>query len=101
MIMLKRTDSKNSEFIALVKKLDAYLKITDGDEHDFYNQFNGIEHLNHVVVASLNNVAVGCGAFKAYNSSSVEIKRMFTSPNTRGKGIASAILKKLGFRIKL
>ena len=95
MIMLQRTDSKNSEFIALVKELDAYLKITDGDEHEFYNQFNSIEHLNHVVVASLNNVTVGCGAFKAYNSSSVEIKRMFNSPQARSKGVASAILKEL------
>jgi putative acetyltransferase len=95
MIMLQRTDSKHSEFIALVKELDAYLKITDGDEHDFYNQFNGIEQLNHVKVAYINDVAVGCGAFKAYNSTSVEIKRMFTSPSARSKGVASKILNEL------
>lgn len=95
MIMLQRTDSKHPEFIALVKELDDYLKITDGDEHDFYNQFNGIEQLNHVIVAYINDVAVGCGAFKAYDSTSVEIKRMFTSPSSRSKGVASKILNEL------
>ena len=50
MIKLTRTNSKNIDFIELIKQLDAYLKITDGDEHDFYNQFNAIESLNHVVI---------------------------------------------------
>jgi len=40
-----RTNSKNKDFINLVKELDAYLKITDEDEHDFYNQFNSIDVL--------------------------------------------------------
>ena len=42
-----RTNSKNEDFIKLVKKLDAYLKITDGDEHGFYNQFNHIDIQYH------------------------------------------------------
>ena len=40
MIKLVRTNSKNIDFINLVKDLDAFLKITDGDEHEFYNQYN-------------------------------------------------------------
>ena len=79
----------------LVNQLDASLKITDGDEHDFYNQFNSIDALKHIVVAYLENQPIGCGAFKAFNKNSVEIKRMFTSPETRGKGIATLILKEL------
>ena len=79
----------------LVKQLDASLKITDGDEHDFYNQFNSIDALKHVVVAYLENQPIGCGAFKAFNQNSVEIKRMFTLPQSRGKGIATLILKEL------
>ncbi|WP_299123960.1 GNAT family N-acetyltransferase [uncultured Winogradskyella sp.] len=95
MIKLIRTNSENKDFILLVKQLDAYLKITDGDEHNFYNQFNSIATLNHVVIAYLDNNPVGCGAFKEFNKTSVEIKRMFTSTETRGKGIATRILKKL------
>lgn len=95
MINLVRTDSNNVDFIELVKQLDAYLKITDGDEHDFYNQFNGLENLNHVIVAYDNELAVGCGAFKPYTNSKAEIKRMYTKPEMRGKGIARKILDEL------
>ena len=95
MIKIIRTDSKNNDFSGLVTKLDAYLKITDGDEHEFYNQYNSIAILEHVVVAYVNNHPVGCGAFKRFGDSSVEIKRMYTIPETRGQGIASKILNHL------
>ena len=92
---LVRTDSKHPDFVSLVKQLDAYLKITDGDEHSFYNQFNSIENLNHVVLAYSDKKPIGCGAFKIFNTDSVEIKRMFTVPNARGKGIATLLLREL------
>lgn len=92
---LVRTNSENDDFVYLVKQLDAYLKITDGEEHDFYNQYNNIDVLKHVIVAYIDNKPVGCGAFKEFNKDSVEIKRMFTNPDTRGNGIASAVLEAL------
>ena len=95
MVKLVRTNSKNTDFMLLVKQLDASLKITDGDEHDFYNQFNSIAALKHTVVAYLENQPIGCGAFKEFNQNSVEIKRMFILPQSRGKGIATLILKEL------
>ncbi|MHB0755725.1 GNAT family N-acetyltransferase [Polaribacter sp. M15] len=90
-----RTNSENQDFINLVKKLDAYLKITDGDEHDFYNQFNNIDVLKNVVLIYLNDIAVGCGAIKKMDNSAVEVKRMFVSSDKRGKGIAQIILTEL------
>lgn len=95
MITLKRTNSSNKDFVGLVEQLDAYLKITDGDEHDFYNQYNAIENLKQVVIAYIDDKPVGCGAFKDFENNSVEIKRMFTSEKHRGKGIASLILIEL------
>ena len=95
MITLVRTNSENQDFINLVKDLDAYLKITDGDEHDFYNQYNNIDVLKHTVVAYLNGKPVGCGAFKKFDKDSVEIKRMFTDTTARGKGVATKILSEL------
>lgn len=95
MIRLVRTHSDNNDFINLVRYLDAYLKITDGDDHSFYNQYNGIESLKNVVVAYINKKAVGCGAFKKYDENSLEIKRMFTITEARGKGVASQILQEL------
>jgi putative acetyltransferase len=92
---LLRTDSDNLDFIALVKKLDAELAIRDGDLHDFYHQYNGISHLNYVVVAYWENQAIGCGAIKPYNPEAMEVKRMYTLPDGRGKGVATAILAEL------
>nr|WP_262904406.1 GNAT family N-acetyltransferase [Polaribacter porphyrae] len=79
----------------MVKQLDAYLKITDGDEHDFYNQFNNIDVLNHVIVIYQNHIAVGCGAIKKFDDSAMEVKRMFVAESYRNKGIAQYILKEL------
>lgn len=94
-IKIVRTNSSHPDFAPLVNKLDNYLAVLDGSEHDFYHQFNNIDVLNHVVIAYHEGVCVGCGAFKAYDPKSVEIKRMFTDPNTRGMGVASAILTEL------
>ena len=95
MIKLVRTNSKNEDFINLVQSLNDYLKIVDGEEHSFYNQYNNIDVLNHVVIAYSNETPIGCGAFKAYNNDDVEIKRMYTNPDFRSKGFASEILKEL------
>ena len=95
MLKLVRTNSENEDFIYLVKQLDAYLKITDGDEHDFYNQFNSISALKHVVIAYLNKKPIGCGAIKQLSKKNVEVKRMFTNEEVRGKGIATQVLFEL------
>ena len=95
MITLVKTNSENTDFINLVKQLDAYLKVTDGDDHDFYNQYNNIDALKHTIVAYIDNKPVGCGSFKEFNKNSVEIKRMFTKPDARGNGIAGKILQEL------
>ena len=39
MITLRRTTATDPDFIALVRRLDAYLAVTDGDEHAFYDQY--------------------------------------------------------------
>lgn len=95
MITLTRTDSTNTDFIELVKHLDAYLAKQDGDEHAFYNQFNKIVAIKYVIVAHENGIPIGCGAIKEYADGIVEVKRMYTSPNVRGKGIATQILSEL------
>ncbi len=92
---LNRTDSSDKDFQQLVVMLDADLKIRDGEDHDFYDQFNKITHIRNAVVAYLDGVPVGCGAFKEYDSDTVEIKRMYVVPGYRGKGIAQTILREL------
>jgi len=94
-LTLTRTDSDNSDFIQLVRLLDADLATRDGNEHSFYAQFNKIDKIRHVVVAFENNLPVGCGAIKSYDLQTIEVKRMYTLPEHRGKGIAKNILKEL------
>ncbi len=90
-----RTTSENPNFQNLVKQLDAYLAVMDGDEHAFYHQYNKIDLLKNCIVIFDNDKAVACGAIKAFDEKSMEVKRMFTLPEKRGKGLASAILKEL------
>ncbi|QLE00046.1 GNAT family N-acetyltransferase [Galbibacter sp. BG1] len=95
MITLIRTDAAHTDFKKLVKHLDRYLAVMDGDAHEFYDQFNKIETLTEVVLAYLDETVVGCGAIKPYDLNTAEIKRMYVAPNCRGKGVASIILKEL------
>ena len=95
MIKLVRTNSENKDFVNLVNYLNAYLKIVDGDDHAFYNQYNNIDVLKHVVMAYKDEIPLACGTFKALDENTVEIKRMFTQINARGNGIASKVLQEL------
>ena len=95
MTRLKRTNSDDIDFINLVVLLDQDLKIRDGEDHTFYNQFNKIDKIKHVIVFYENDVAVGCGAFREKESDTVEVKRMFVNPDYRKRGIAAAVLKEL------
>ena len=95
MITVTRTTSDNPDFEKLVIELDAVLAILDGEDHAFYAQFNKSSALKNAIIAYENDVAIGIGAYKEYDSETVEIKRMYTLPEFRGKGIASKILTEL------
>lgn len=90
-----RTTSENQDFQKLVKQLDAYLAVIDGEDHGFYDQYNKIDSLKNCIVIFDNEEAVAIGAIKEFDKQSMEVKRMFTLPEKRGKGLASAILKEL------
>lgn len=90
-----RTNAQNPDFIELVKALDKDLAITDGDEHAFYDQFNKLDTIKYVVLAYNNGKVVACGAIKQYDEQTMEVKRMYTIPAARGKGVASDIIQAL------
>ena len=92
---ITRTHSANKDFQLLVTRLDAYLSGINGEEDSFYRQYNKTDHIQHVVVLYENELPVGCGAFKAFDNDSVEIKRMFVEPAYRGRGYATQILQEL------
>lgn len=95
MILLKRTDASHPDFLSLVKQLDNELQERDGKDHSFYSQFNQPQGIKHAVLAYENEQLAGCGAMKYFQQGTMEIKRMFTLPYCRNRGIASRILDAL------
>ena len=90
-----KTTSENKDFKALVKLLDAELAERDGEDHAFYNQFNKIDTIKQAIVLYEKDKPIACGALKAFNKHAMEVKRMYTLLNYRGKGIAVEVLEQL------
>jgi len=94
-LKIVRTNSDNPDFKELVKLLDAELAERDGADHPFYAQYNKIDKIKFAVVAYENGKPVSCGAIKEYSNDTMEIKRMYTLPESRGRGIAVKVLSDL------
>lgn len=92
---IQRTDSSSNDFRDLVKLLDADLAIRNGEDQAFYSQFNNIDHIKNCIVAYVDENPAACGAFKKFEDDTVEIKRMYTHPDFRKRGLATAIVKEL------
>jgi GNAT superfamily N-acetyltransferase len=94
-IHLTKTNSNDPDFRKLIQELDADLRSRNGELMDIYDQHNVIEKIDTIVIAWLNDEPVGCGCFKPFDGTSVEIKRMFVKPEARGNKISARILKEL------
>jgi putative acetyltransferase len=92
MFSVEKTTPQHPDFIRLILALDEDIAIRDGDEKDFHAQYNKTDNIKHALLVFDNKKAVGCGALRHYDSSTIEIKRMYVSPESRGKGIATQIL---------
>lgn len=94
---IRHTDGADSDFIALCAELDVYLNaLIGGEEYRAqYTPQNSFHDISHVFIAMENDVAVGCAAFKPLSGEVAEIKRVFTRPNFRGRGIAKDLLRRL------
>ncbi len=90
-----KTTSENQDFIKLIAEFDNYLWDKYPELKSNYWGNNIIEINPNVVVIYLNSKAVACGCFKKYDSNTIEIKRMFVSPEARGMGFAQRILSEL------
>lgn len=90
-----RTDWSDPSFQELVKELDTFLAVLDGHESERFRSFNRAETMTSVVVAKRDGRPVGCGALRALDSETVEIKRMYVRPTARGLGIGTRVLREL------
>lgn len=90
-----KTDSKNPDFINLIKLLDADLSVRYGELQKQYDIHNKVDFINDVVVVYKDNLPVACGAFKAFGTDSVELKRIFVVKEQRRQGLAKLIVHEL------
>lgn len=94
-IKVVKTTNENPDFIDLIKTFDAFLWNRYPELKNDYWGNNLIEFNPNVFIIYLNEKAVACGCFKKYNVSTVELKRMFVSPEARGLGLAQKVIKEL------
>lgn len=96
MIVTKRTNAENRDFQSLVVQLDKELWQRYPLTQQNFAPHNKLDLTARVLVAYQDEEPVGCGCFKPTpDHHTVEIKRMFTLPQTRGLGIAKRILQEL------
>ena len=69
-----RTDSSHKDFQTLVKSLDAALAEHNGENDDFFAQFNTIDTIKNCIVAYIDDIPAACGAFKPFSEDTIEIK---------------------------
>ena len=92
---IDQIDPYHPHFANLVRELDAYLKGVDGDDHEFYNQYNSSEDLDFAFVGYLERVPVSCAGLKSFDVNRYELKRMFTTPDKRRNGYSRLMLDHL------
>ena len=95
MLTIRRVDTTNPDFQQLAQRLTALLAGLNGEADAFYAGHNKLDTIPNGVLAYLDGLAVGCGAFRVVNATTVEIKRIFVSAEIRRQGIATALLTKL------
>ena len=90
-----RSNSDNTDFQQLIQSLDEELAARNGTLQGQYTRYNVITNLGTVVVGYNDDRPSGCGCFKVFEETTVEIKRMFVTSENRGSGIAKMILQEL------
>ena len=94
-IRIVKATSENGDFVNLIAALDKSLWERYPELKSDYWGNNILELNPNVVILYLDEKAVGCGCFKKYEKDTIEIKRMFVSPEARGMGLAQTILLEL------
>ena len=82
----------------LIEALDAHLASRYSLEQRFGPNLEPAQiapGLGTFVVARMNGRAVGCGAVRLLDPTTVEVKRMYVEPEMRGQGVAKGILSHL------
>ncbi len=94
-LTIKRTTGRDPDFELLIRQLDNELWNEMNEVQATYDQFNKVPDIDTVILVYKDGNLIACGCFKKYRNDTVEIKRMFTVKEERGKGIAAIVLGEL------
>ncbi len=103
-IHIRRTTLASPDAVRLIAALNAELTTIypePGATHFSLNEVQVAPGSGAFLIASLDGVAVGCGAVRKYDDTTAEIKRMYVAPSARGQGLGRAILEALEREAKL
>ncbi|MFL0249645.1 GNAT family N-acetyltransferase [Clostridium neuense] len=90
-----RTDSKNSDFLKLIKLLDDDLNGRYGELQKQFDKHNKVDCINDVIVIYKDKLPAACGGFKEYASDTIELKRIFVAKDSRRQGLSKLVIKEL------
>ena len=92
---IRFVSAESADFRSLAAQLDAYYFTLVGDIQLKYAEPNRPENMNALVVAYEGEIPIACGAWKAIDPETAEIKRIFVDPAYRRKGAASRVIRSL------
>lgn len=102
-----RCDGTNADFIENCRLLDEDLDRRVGKviQRDKYHQYNQLDKIHEALMVYHEGRPAGGGAIRAYDETTMELKRVFVRPEYQGKGVGSALVsgliewaKELGYK---
>jgi len=95
MITFKRTIFSDPDFRNFIVALDIEYVARYPFMAGITNPFNIMDERARVMLAYDNEMPVACGAFRPVDGQTIEIKRMYTLPQSRNQGIGKRVLLEL------
>jgi len=95
MITFVRTNYLNQDLSPLIEALDQEFVIRYPFIENMRIPFNVLNETAHVILVFDHSTPVACGAFRPVDETTVEIKRMYTKPEYRNRGIGKNVLVEL------
>lgn len=92
-----RCDGSIEDFIENCRLLDEDLDRRVGKviKRDKYTQFNLLDKIHEAIVVYQDGKSIGGGAIRAYDETTIELKRVFVRPEYQGNGVGTTLVSKL------
>lgn len=92
---LVRADTTHPDFQELIRKLDGELRSRYGVQQSGYEQHNIVDHIQTAIIGYVHGRPVACGCFKAIDSETAELKRMYVDRVYQGRGYGIEVVQAL------